>query len=186
MSSDDLDNKLALLSAQTKGRTEALQQQHENRTQQILLQNQLKNAVPTDSDPEIIKLRHQLGIETRQLDREDAVFYGNMDLQDFIKRQQVTQSHLLEEIQHTTVSTILEKAILMILSSKLESKSGKEAHEQGKDKKTHDTTQQMRFEEFRAELTVKFGEAKAEEVLAILERNIGEWEKKRISKMQNF
>lgn len=176
MSSDDLDNKLALLSAQTKGRTEALQQQHENRTQQILLQNQLR-PTPADSDPEIIKLRHELDIEIRKRDRDDTVFYKNIDLQDFIKRQQVSQSHLLEEIHHTTFSTILEKAILMIIGAKLERKGSQDKHEQKKDEKTHDTTEQMRLEKFRAELTLQFGEAKADDILSVLERNIDDWEK---------
>ena len=175
MSSDDLSQKLAILNEQTKSRLETQQQRHEDRKQELILQSQLKQT-PNDSDPEIIKLRHKLDIEIRQRNREDAVFYGNIDLQDFIKRQQLTQSHLLEEIHHTTFSTILEKAILMILSARIERSQSKDTHEYSKDKKTHDTTQQMRFEEFKAELAVKFGEAKAEDILSILERNIEDWE----------
>ncbi len=176
MSHDDLNQKLATISAQTKGRLETQSQRHEDRKQEILLQNQLKST-PTDSDPEIIKLRHELDIQIRQRNRDDAIFYGNIDLQDFIKRQQVSQSHLLEEIHHTTFSTILEKAILMIISARLERVGGQDKHEQKMTEKTHDTGEQMRLEKFRAELTLQFGEAKTDDILSILERNIDDWDR---------
>ena len=179
MSPEDLSQKLALLREQTRTRTALQEKRHEERKQEILLQNQLKSIGDTakgESDIEVIKLQHELDVEVRERDRSDTLFYKDLDLQEFIKTQQVKQSHLLEEIHHTTVSTILEKAILMIIGAKLDHKKRESTHSIDKDQKTHETDQQMRLEKFRAELSVQYGEAKADDILSVLEKNIDEWE----------
>lgn len=179
MSPDDLGQKLELLKEQTRTKSALLEKRHEERKQEILLQNQLKALGTTaqgETSIEVIKLQHDLDVDVRQRDRDDTLFYKDLDLQEFIKKQQLTQSHLLEEIQHTTVSTILEKAILMIVSARLDDSKRSDVHLIDKDKKTHDTTEQMRLEAFRSELAVKYGEDKAEEILSVLERNIDAWE----------
>jgi len=180
MSPDSLDQKLALLREQTKTRSILQERRHEERKQEILLQSILKNnnqSVQVEESIEVIKLKHNLDLEVRQRDRADSIFYKNLDIQEFIKTQQLNQNHLLEEIHHTTVSTILEKAILMILESRLDGTKRADIHEKDKDKKKQQTDEQIRLEQFRAELALKYGEEKAEDILNILKENVGEWEK---------
>ncbi len=178
--SNDLSDKLALMKAQTRSRAELQEKRHDDRQRDIVLQNQLKGIerqAQGETNIEVIKLQHELDVEVRKRNRKDTLFYKDLDLQEFIKQQQVQQSHLLEEIHHTTFSTVLEKAILMIVSARLDDRKRLDTHLIDKDKKTHETTEQMRLEEFRAKLAIKFGEDKTEDILSILEKNIEEWSK---------
>lgn len=172
---DDLEQKLAVIRAQTQQRQSLQEDRHHERKQEILLQNQLRQS-PHETNLEALQLKHALDPEVRARDKADAIFYKNIDLIEFIKTQQVKQTHLLEEIHHTTLSSILEKAILMILSARLDDQKRLSNHVQEKDKQTHQTNEQMRLEQFRADLNHRFGTQTTEEIMTMIEQHKDEWE----------
>ncbi len=178
--SEDLDKKLALLREQTRAKTQLQEQRHSERQEQLILQKELKNegqAQHLEDSIEVIKLKHQLDPEVRERDRDDKVFYENLDIQKFFKTEQLQQNHRLEEIHHTTIATIMEKAIIMLLGAKIEEKGRAGSHGQIKDKITHETDQQMRIEEFRAELAMKYGQEKADEMMNFIKKYGADLEK---------
>ena len=178
--SEDLSDKLALLKAKNSTEMAKLEARSEQRKQEILLQNTLRaNEAQNKGEMslEAIRLLHQLDPEKRERDREDTLFYKNLDLQELIKAETMRQGHRLEEIHHTTFSSILEQAILMIVRHRLEDKERASKHLLEKDKKSHDTKEQMKLEKFRAVLAVEYGEAKADDMIKILAENREKWDK---------
>ncbi len=173
--SDDLEQKLAVIREQTRQRQALQEDRHAERKQEIMLQNSLRQSA-NETSLEALQLKHELDPEIRERDKADAIFYKNIDLIEFIKAQQVKQNHLLEEIHHTTLSSILEKAILMILSARLDDQKRHSSHAQEKDKQTHQTNEQMRLEQFRADLNHRFGEQTTEEIMKMINQHQDEWE----------
>ncbi len=174
---DDLETKLAVIREQTRQKQTLQEERHNERKQEIQLHNESRHAT-LENSLEVIQLKHDLDPEVRERDRADSIFYKNIDLIEFIKTQQVRQNHLLEEIHHTTLSSILEKAILMILSSKLDNDKRQSSHEQDKDTLTHQTTQQIRLEQFKADLNRQYGEKTAADILGMVEQFQDEFEHK--------
>lgn len=125
---------------------------------------------------EVIRLRHDLDVEVRERDRDDAVFYGNLNLQSFINKEKLKQSHLLEEIHHTALAQVFEKAILMILETKLADRTRISSHYVEKDLISHKTDEEMRFEQFKTELSAQFGEMQAEEIMRVIRENRSRWD----------
>lgn len=129
----DVDEQIRLLGEKTNAKREEQKLKIAARKEDMELLSNLRREEREEStalSTEVIKLKHRLEPELRDLDRKDRVFYANIDLQEY-KERAITDKYIRSgDVQQVTRSTIIANSTDIYLKRLAEQKRLDQEHQQ--------------------------------------------------------
>ena len=129
----DVDEQIRLLGEKTNAKREEQKLKNAAKKGDMELLSQLRSKEKDEAaalSTEVIKLKHRLEPELRDLDRKDRVFYANIDLQEY-KERAITDKYIRSgDVQQVTRSTIIANSTDIYLKRLAEQKRLDQEHQQ--------------------------------------------------------